>query len=396
MRIQIERPLALMRSACAWPRIILGGKLPTPRAALFATCLFALLCVGWMWIGAAFSQTGWDFPQFYIAAHVPAHALYDRAAFQDFVRTHLAPAGVAYIPPYVRPAVFSLPLRLMMWPPYRTAFLLWAAIQVAFLIASLALLWGRFPRIPALFVGALGFFFPAMFGVITGQDANAQLLLLTLGLALLCAGNGWAAGAVLGLAVYKFNLVLLVPVFLLVRRQYTALAWFMGTAAALGAASTLLAPPASYVQMLTQIQRYTTGFGPERMLGLRSLAYALGAPNLFWIVAASAVLLAIWAMRVLPLAESFSVAVLTSLLCAWHVNWYDGALLVIPMMVAFRPQAAVWRKVVTCALLATPIWIFLPRVSTLLVLALWLAFLAAARERAIKTGEPTPAIGAGN
>ena len=362
--------------------------MPKARAALFAACLFAILGAGWIRFGAAFSQTGWDFPQFYIAARIPAHALYDPAVFQAAGRKLLAAEGVTYFPPYVRPAVFSLPLRLLLWPPYRAAFLAWMGVQAVFLITSLVLLWRRFPKVPALLVGGLGLLFPAMFGIITGQDPHTELLLLTLGFVLLSAGIGPAAGAVLGLAVYKFNLVLFVPVFLLVRRQYTALAWFAGVAAALGAGSALLASPASYLDLLAHIQRYTIGFGPEGMIGLRSVAYALGAPALYWLMAAAAAVVGIRAMRLLPAPEAFSVAVLTSLVCAWHVNWYDAALLAIPIMIAFRAPAALLRKIAGVAMLAAPVWIFLPRVSTLLLVAFWLAFVFAARpeERAYVTG----------
>jgi hypothetical protein len=355
--------------------------MPPPRAILFAACLFAFFGVGWICCGLALNQTGWDFPQFYIAARAPTHSLYDRAVFEDVARKYVAPAGVKYFPPYVRPAVFSLPLRLLMWPGYRAAFSGWVAVQVAFLVLSVALLWRGFPAIPGIVVGSLGLLFPAMFGLITGQDANTELVILTLGFTLLCSGRKRAAGLVLGLAVYKFNLVLLVPVFLLVRRQYTSLLWFSGAAVALATASALLASPASYLELLTHIERYTIGFSPDRMLGLRSLVYAAGAPWLFWIVAPCVAVLAAWAMRVLPMAEAFSVAVLSSLLCAWHAGWYDATLLIFPMMVASRARGATARKLIAAALLIVPIWIFLPRLSTLLLLALWLAFLVAAREQ---------------
>jgi hypothetical protein len=232
------------RSACAQPRVILKGRMSAPRAASFVARLFDLLSAGWICFRAAFKQTGWNFPRFSIAARVPTYSPHGRAAFQDFSRTHMAPAGVSDFPPYAGPSVLSLSLQRLMWSPDRTALLVWTAVQVAFLIATLALLWRRFPSVPAHLVGVFGFSFPAMFGVITGQDTNAGMLLLTLGFALLCGGSGGAAGAVLRLAVYRFNPVLRVPVFLLVRSQHTAIAWFTDAAVALGAASALLTSPA--------------------------------------------------------------------------------------------------------------------------------------------------------
>jgi len=50
----------------------------------------------WLLIALRFSQTGWDFTQFYIAAHLPVQSLYDHAAFVAFGEHFLAPIGVKY------------------------------------------------------------------------------------------------------------------------------------------------------------------------------------------------------------------------------------------------------------------------------------------------------------
>ena len=68
-----------------------------------------------------YSDTGWDFSQFYIAASIPTDSLYDRATYEQFGMDELAPLGVNYYPPYVRPAVFALPLKLLALFSYRSA-----------------------------------------------------------------------------------------------------------------------------------------------------------------------------------------------------------------------------------------------------------------------------------
>src|SRR4029077_14309605 len=72
----------------------------------------------WLLIALRFSQTGWDFTQFYIAAHLPVQSLYEHAAFVAVGEHCLAPIGVKYYPPFVRPAVFSLALNPLALFPY--------------------------------------------------------------------------------------------------------------------------------------------------------------------------------------------------------------------------------------------------------------------------------------
>ncbi len=318
-----------------------------------------------------FSQTGWDFTQFYIAGNIAPASLYDQDAFRQFGRS-LEPLGIRYYPPYVRPSVFALPLRLVMWMPYWPAFTVWAALHFACYALALYLLHRHFRFPPWLMIG-FGLFYPAMFGVVTGQDSNAVLLLMAVALGLLQSGKQALAGVALGLAVYKFNLFLLLPVFLLVQKRYRALAWFCGTAAVLAAASLLIAPPASYLALLGSIQKYTIGFEPARMLGLRATAYALQAPYLYPAFALAVAALCTLAFRHLPVAESFCVMVMGSLLCAYHVNWYDGAVLAIPCVVAFT-RPGVMRRIPAAALLLAPVWLFAPALP-LLILTLTLGFL---------------------
>jgi hypothetical protein len=48
----------------------------------------AALCY-WLFFALHWNQTGWDFPAFYTAAHVPTASLYSRTAFAAYWQQHL-------------------------------------------------------------------------------------------------------------------------------------------------------------------------------------------------------------------------------------------------------------------------------------------------------------------
>ena len=71
---------------------------------------FLMLRGGWLIFANVYRGMGWGFSQFYIAGSILIESLYDRVVFEEFANRELKPLGVNYFPPYVRPAVFALPL----------------------------------------------------------------------------------------------------------------------------------------------------------------------------------------------------------------------------------------------------------------------------------------------
>jgi hypothetical protein len=175
-------------------------------------------------------------------------------------------------------------------------------------------------------LAGLCLFYPAMMGIITGQDIFAVTLIATTGLVALANGQDRLAGILLGLTTYKYNLLLFVPMLLILRRRWTALAAWAATAGAMTTASILLAPPSEYVALLRNIESYTIGFAPATMIGFRGLAHMLGAPVLYPMLACATVVLGSVAMLRLPLVDAFYAGQLTALLAGYHVTWYDAAL----------------------------------------------------------------------
>lgn len=351
-----------------------GGNRSAPKTdkAVVTLSLIAFLgcCAGWLWLAIGSDGTGWDFTGFYLAGQVPLSSLYDQEVFQETGRRLLAPIGIDYYPPYVRPAVFAIPLRLFTFLPYWNAYWVFAALQFVFYVAAIYLLWKQF-RFPVELVVGFGFFYPGMMSIVTGHDPNVEALLATVGLLLLLSKKPAAAGLVLSLALYKFNLVFLIPLMLLIKKQYRAFAYMAGGGIALALASALLVSPTAYLELLPNIPKYTAGYEPAKtMIGFRSLAYWLGAPNLYYPLAFTGVAFCLFAIRKAPLTEAYCIALAGSMLCGFHVAWYDGVCLIVPMTVVLARNSKPAAFTSALLLFLFPVWPVSPAAVSILLLVL--------------------------
>ncbi len=304
-------------------------------------------------IGAIQSpRTGWDFPVFYIAAHLPMHLLYNSAAFAAFWQKHLAPIGVPHWAPYVRLSVFSLLLRPLAMMSYYHALWVWLSAGLSAYFASVFLLLRRF-KLPALLIPAYAAFFPAIAGLIGGADATVYLLCLVVALLLLERGQDGLAGCALIPCLCKYNLVLLVPVVLLLHRRYRALVSFGIGAVLVVAISIALASPKSYIDAVANAPRIAGWFFP---VGLRGFSMGIHQLWTYPILAILTFLLCWWLMRLLPLSEAFCVAIIGALLISPYITWYDSTLLVLPLAVILAKSGTAIRIICVGVLVAIPLW----------------------------------------
>ena len=354
------------------------------KTSILSACSIAIflgICTAWAYFGGIFPETGWDFPQFYIAGSIPIKSLYDQTVFASWGRQALGDLGVDYFPPYVRPAVFSLPLRLLALFPYQAALILFFTFQFVCFCVCLFLVFRRF-ALPVDLLPIFGLFYPALMGIVTGQDPHVLALLVFAGFLLLEKGRDAAAGAVWALCLYKFNLILWLPLLLIARRRWIALGGFAAVGALLAVASALLSPPESYLALLRNIEQYTIAFSPERMIGLRGLVHQLGWPPLLYPLGCAVLLgLGIPLLRKLPLPEAFQLAVVGSILCSYHVNWYDGVLVMLPLAVALSRGSAVSKALAVILLTLFPLWT-MPHFIAATLLVLWIVLARAGRRAA--------------
>jgi hypothetical protein len=357
---------------------------------LLACVAFFSLSALWLLIAVNYRETAWDFAQFYLVAHLPVHAIHDRAVFVQLGETILAPLGVHYYPPFVRPAVFAFVLRPLAWFSYWQAFWIWAGVGLLSYFASVLLLRRRF-ALNDMTVPFFAMFFPSMFGIVTGQDANTVLLLLLVSLFLLCDGRDVLGGVLLALCAYKFNLILFLPLVLLLKARWTSLIAFLSSVSVLAVASAMLAPPLTYLSLLRTIPAITIGFVPG---GLHGAAIRLGNEWSYFPAAAVVGALCVFLIYKLPMLESFCVAIVASLLVTYHATWYDCTVLVLPIAMTCQRAARPVRVALLLIVGLPGAWAMGREFFQVAVELFLLAYLARGAFRAAEaaTGLPAPRV----
>lgn len=331
-------------NGATWRKVVL---------VLLVAAATAIVLGAWLSSGLKSPFLAWDFSVFYIAAHMPMRLLYSPDAFAAFWRHDLQPLGVRHWAPYVRPSIFALMSRPLGMLSFWNAFAVWGCLSLCAYSASVAILIRRF-RLPAFVVPAYAGFFPAIVGLISGQDACIFLLLVLVGWLLLEGRQDWLAGLIFALCLYKYNLILLVPVLLVMKRRFRALAWFGLGGVLLAVSSVWLASPREYVDLLINIRRIVPDFTP---VGLRGFGTAIGLPWCYPVLALIVLIGCCWLMKRLPLTEAFCVAIVGMLLISPYVTWYDSTLLALPIAVLFVRSGTIMRVTFLAILVIQPLWV---------------------------------------
>ncbi|HXY77883.1 MAG TPA: glycosyltransferase family 87 protein [Candidatus Acidoferrales bacterium] len=334
-----------------------------------------------------------DFTAFYTAGKILREGrsakLYD-AATQDAVQWEFASnRDIRRGPlPYVCPPFEALLFVPLTFLPYTHAFVVWNCVNLGVLFAIAALLrraahsLGHVPLWEWML--ALLAFFPVFINFLQGQDAILLLLTFVLGFRALDRDAQFAAGCWLGLAVFKFHLVIPLILILAVWKGGRLVLGFTATASA----ATLLSLG---IVGWRGALRYTSyawhivsapGHG-QTPLGLVSnfVGLATGWPfvgNAAWIlrwvaiVASVVLLIAVarmggWANDARFFRLSFACAVITTLLVAYLTNTHDLCLLLLPLALLADHCAGHWCERSAMRALLIP-------VAPLLVSPLWMLF----------------------
>jgi len=322
-------------------------------ARLYVAIGTAVVMSAWMMNALGSPQIGWDFPVFYIAAHVPVQSLYDPNVFSQFWQDYLKPIGVPHWAPYVRPPIFSLPLHVLLNLPYYEALTFWVVGGIVMFLTSVLLLLHKF-KLPAFLAAACVAYFPGAAGILSGADVSIYLLMLVV--ALLFLERGWdrSAGAALAICLCKFNLVLLIPLMLVSKKRYQALAVFLFGAVLVVLGSLGVSDWHAYLNAVADAPRIAGGFFP---VGLRGFSNAVGLPWIYAPLAISALIICCWLCYSLPLRESLSAALVGALLISPYVTWYDSTLLILPLLLVYsRSTTSTMRVACLSVILAVPLW----------------------------------------
>jgi hypothetical protein len=272
-------------------------------------------------MGFSLFERGSDFNQFYSASKLAGTGhLYDWDRLQELeLRNGAHPIPFGRLPVY---AVLMKPFTLL---PYNYARTAWLLVNLAAL-AGFAALWPVRRRRDAVMM--LCWSCPAAILLSTGQDTGLFLFFVAVGLRLLQSNRNFAAGLVFSLCAAKFHLALGIPVFLLGRRHWGALAGGLAGGAiqlAISFAAEGREWPARLMR-LSSLSDFSPS--PSHMPNLLGLTHALPLGLAVEAVLGILALAAVWSIsRRSPLIIGATAAVAAGLLVSHHSYVYDGVLL---------------------------------------------------------------------
>lgn len=328
-----------------------------------------------------------DFTIFYTSARLlrngEASALYDLAA-QYRMQLTFTDVPIRQGPlPFNHPPFETLlfvPFTLLdYWPAY----LLWTALNLVMLAASVAVLRRHFSQLAPVSPVVLGLgttaFFPVAIGIIQGQDVILLLFLFALAIISLDRGNDAVAGVLLGAGLFRPQLVVPLVVFVAIRR-WRVLVGFSPVALVLGAISVAITGwrgPLDYARFVLHLEGTSArAFGPKVVPNLRGLVEQLPglSPSGVWavlLILASSLLVFFVALRRIHNGRDSAIfvsilAAVSTILISFHALVYDVSLL-LPMVLFLLSRTLgvsgtkidTWTILLTILLLLTPLYVFL-------------------------------------
>ena len=376
----------------------------TKYIELAARALTVLLCavnIGtWLYLVANFAAGGADFRQLYTAGAMlqrgNASHLYDPASQLHWQSVLV---GTAKIPlPFNHLAYEALLFAPFSMLRFRFAYLTFLAFNLALLVGSFYLLrpWTAnlrsvFRSLPAMMFVS---FLPIGIALLQGQDSVLLSALLVASLALIHSGRPLSAGLIVGLGLFKFQIVLPIALLFLIWRHWrfcvglavsalttglTSL-WIVGAVQAKAYAASLLSMSASSRDSLAAYL-----IKPEQMANLRGFSSGLfGAHPQVVTLVLSVLVISVVGMvgRKVNPSEALALAITTSAVVSYHFLIHDMSILLIPLVVV--TNRFIYRGVVMVAatlLFTAPIVMyFAPEHFYLVALPLCLFLAVQARE----------------
>lgn len=376
---------------------------PTPRQvrmALAVTAAFLLACV-LVWAREAGRC---DFAPLYTAGYMVLHGegakLYDLAEQQNIQQAVIGRVGFL---PFLNPPFTALLFVPLAGLPYRIAYVVWDALNIALWI-YLAVFMRRFisrPRNPFTYLLVCFLCWPCWIVLLQGQTSFVVLLAFALAFASVQEGREFRAGSCLGLGLLKFQLVLPFLLICLLCRKWRIVAGLASVGLILAMISSAVVgwsgslAYARFVLWLTRISG-NPGFGGFETRAIPSIAGFLDAlvargTGVGWLrllagfASAGLILLAAWRWRQEDARENdavstlaFATAVAVTLTAASYIHFHDLSLIALPLLIVlasplWRPRSA-WRWV----LIASVAPFYTPPLWGLLVHKDWLYWLCPA------------------
>jgi len=321
-------------------------------ARAIAAILLGVQLAGWIFFLPVALRGHADFRQLYTAGFMlrsgNRHSLYDFATQKSIQDTIVSPELNAL--PFnhlAYEAILFAPLSLM---PYRAAYFAFLGFNALLLVATLKMLQSVFPLGGYLFWIGLCFL-PVSIALMQGQDSIFLLALFSGALLQASRGKERSAGFLLGMALFKFQLVLPVAFLFLSWKKWRPFLSLTVTAVATMIASLILVgwnQMALYLHSLTamsvglnsQASHLQYGISPADMPNLRGLIYGIsnshisGVAQQSIILLMSLVVLVLVAVTVRPrtAVEGLPLAIAASAVVSYHLLAHDWSVLLIPIL----------------------------------------------------------------
>jgi hypothetical protein len=251
--------------------------------------------------------------------------------------------------PFVHPAyeaVFFIPFSFL---PYRTAYVVWVGVNLVVLALICFLLRPCLPDLPAIgpkwiLPAALLGFMPIAFTILEGQDSLFLLLILILVYRNI-GSNELLAGMLLGLGMFRFQVLLpIVALFLLWRSLKFVAGWIVSAAAVFSVSVVLtgVAAQMQYVSLLRAMGRVSSlWLLLSRMPNLRALfvAWHFGIVPLALVSGSIFLATAIIGARQ-NAQQRLLLAVSVSALIPYYLFFHDLSVLALPLLLAINESIA--------------------------------------------------------
>jgi len=281
-----------------------------------------------------------DFRANYIAGYMlrTGKPLFDYASELENQNLRVSPEAIAL--PFVHPAYEALLYLPLSFFSYLEAYWIWFALNlliIAYVCRLLRPEWTALSAVaPWLPAGAFAAFLPIGLSIVQGQDSLLVLLFLTLAFALFRYPKRLVmAGVFLGLALFRFHIIVPIVVCLLFWRRWKVVTGFLSTALVEAALSVAIAGFWPYVHRVLGLSfQPDRAYSPaiSRMPTLRGLIHSVGGADwLVLVVSVTVLAMTVRAGSKCGLTQQFSLAVTAAVLVSYHGFVYDLSVLLIPL-----------------------------------------------------------------
>jgi len=357
--------------------------------------LFQIVVVGLGLSGGLAGRA--DFRSFYASGYLlrsgHAYQLYDYNQTTATEKEVIGNEGANL--PSIHPAYEALLFAALSVASYKRAYWLYFCLNLVLVFVAIRMLqpapdWMRevHAGFPAL---AAAGFLPVGICLIQGQDSILFFLIIVGVYALQRKNRDLAAGMLLGLGMFRFQLVIPLVVCLCFARRWKLIAGFAVTCIGVVAISIVITEPAPWTTyprhliamnsgLQTSSARLAHAIYPEKMPNLRGLIYLLLGARVSSVIpqALTALLSALllgWAIiRRLP----FELLVVVAVLVSYHGAIHDSVLLLLPLMACCMPLSDPGfgkRLTMWILLLSSPVLVFVLNLPFAVLCLVYLAFL---------------------